>query len=99
MNIQIDGKLFMTERAQQHWDEAKDHDGSNFIGRSSGSQWRDDTLYKSKKGTYYLVTDSRVSGEHSRGKILTPLEAAQWLLLNDEELPEDLKPLNEEAAE
>ena len=99
MKIRIEEKVFDTTRAQQSWEEAKDHDGSNWHGRSSNSQWHDDTLYKSAKGNYYLITATRVTGEQDTARLLTPLEAAEWLTLNDEELPDDLEKLADEAAE
>jgi hypothetical protein len=94
-----DGKILDTEKAKQNWDEATCWNGSNSIGRSTNSQWHDQTLYKSAKGRYYTVTVSRVDGESDHAEILQPEDAAKWLLLNDYDLPEDLAKLEEEIAE
>ena len=94
-----DGKILDTDRATKFWREQRDWNGNNHIGRSSGSQWRDDTLYKSSKGRYYLETCSRVQGEGDGAEVRTAPEAAAWLLENEYEIPDDLKAHVEDIAE
>jgi len=94
-----DGSIVETRKAVQEWDEAKDFDGRNHIGRSSRSQWHNQTLYRSKKGRYYLEHRSRIQGEHNDAEFLTPKEAAAWLLHNEHEIPEDLKEAAEAVSE
>ena len=86
-------------RAAQSWTEARDWDGRNNVGRSSGSQWRHQTLYRSRKGRYYLAHESNVQGEGARAEFVTPEEAAAWLLLNEHKLPEDLAAAGEAVSE
>ena len=94
-----DGTVVDTERASDHWDEKRDWDGSNHIGRSSGSQWHDQTLYRSRKARYYLEYRSRVQGQRNRVEWQSPENAARWLLHNDYQLPEDLAHLEAEVVE
>jgi hypothetical protein len=94
-----DGTVVDTDLAKQYWQEATDHDGRNPIGRSSQSQWHDQTLYQSRKGRYYIEYESRVEGQRSHVEWVSPEEAARWLILNEKELPEDLKPLEAEVVE
>lgn len=94
-----DGTVVDTDNASASWTQAADWDGSNQIGRSSGSQWHDQTLHKSRKGRYYVEYTSRAQGERSRVEWVSPEEATRWLLLNEMDLPEDLKPLETEVSE
>ena len=92
MNIRMDdGTVVNTEKATKSWSEERDFDGSNRIGRYSGSQWNHATLYRSRKGRYYMVMESQWSGVKTRAEWLTKMKAVAFLLVNDIEIPEDLK--------
>jgi hypothetical protein len=94
-----DGTVVDTERASQSWEEKRDWDGSNRIGRSSGSQWTYQTLRRSRKGRYYTEHTSNWQGSRPHVEWQSPENAARWLIHNDEELPEDLAHLEEEVVE
>jgi hypothetical protein len=94
-----DGTVVDTDNASKSWDECRDSDGSNMIGRSSCSQWHDQTLYRSRRGRYYVEHLSRVQGERDRCEWVSKEEAARFLLLNEEELPDDLKEAAETVSE
>lgn len=94
-----EGKILDTEKAQQSWEETRDWDGVNKIGRSSGSQWSYQTLYKSKTGRYYLEFGSCIQGNMPSADFVSGKEAAAWLLFNELELPEDLKKFEDEIVE
>ena len=94
-----DGAVVNTEKASKHWSERSDHDGRNFIGRSSGSQWHDQDLYRSRKGRYYLVYGSRVQGQSDHAEWISPQEAFRWLLLNERTIPDELEQYREELEE
>ena len=94
-----DGTVIDTNNATMTWFECRDSNGSNLIGRSSCSQWHDQTLRRSRKGRYYIQYESRVQGERDRCEWVSPERAAAWLLLNEEELPDDLKQLEETVSE
>lgn len=97
---QMDGGTVVdTENSSASWTEATDWNGSNHIGRSTRSQWHDQTLYRSRKGRYYLVHESRVQGEMPYAEWLSPQAAARWLLVNDESLPEDLQQYEDQISE
>jgi len=93
------GVIFDTERAAATWEEASDWNGSNHISRATGSQWNHETLHKSAKGRYYVVRSSNIQGSQDEMEILSPREAAAWLLLNDHDLPDDLRELEGEVVE
>jgi hypothetical protein len=94
-----DGTVVKTENATQVWEQARDWNGSNHIGRSSRSQWHDEYLNRSRKGRYYKVYESRVQGETDSAEWVSNEEAARWLIFNDHELPEELKALEEQITE
>jgi len=94
-----DGTVVDTDNAQASWEEAKDWDGSNHISRATGTQWDHQKLYKSRKGRYYIECWSQWQGSRAHVEWLSPEAAARWLLHNDEELPDDLKPLETEVSE
>ena len=97
--FQVEGAVFDTEKAKAHWSEAPDFDGSNHISRATGSQWNHEHLYASLKGRYYVVRSSDYQGSQDEMEILSPKEAAAWLLLNDHPLPVELAGLESEVVE
>ncbi len=94
-----DQTVVKPSNATQSWAEATRWNGHNNIGVSSGSEWRDCQLYRSRKGRYYVVTESRIEGEQDHAEWVSNAEAARWLLLNDHELPEELAGLEQEVSE
>jgi len=94
-----DGTVVDTSNATQSWQESRDHNGQNFISRATGSQWNHETLHKSRKGRYWKECKSDWQGSTDRAEWLSPQAAAAWLLLNDEEVPEDLAQYAEEVSE
>ncbi len=94
-----DGTVVKTENASKSWEETRDWDGSNYIGRSSNSQWHDQTLHRSRRGRYYIEYGSRVQGQRDRAEWVSKEEAARWLLHNEEEIPDDLKEAAETVSE
>lgn len=94
-----DGTVVDTQNAQAFWTEAKDWDGRNHISRATGTQWNHQTLYKSRKGRYYIEHTSQWQGSRPHVEWVSPQEAARWLIHNDHELPEDLKQYEEEVSE
>jgi hypothetical protein len=94
-----DSTVVDTENAIQSWEEERDWNGSNHIGRGSGSQWKDQTLHKSRKGRYWIETKSRIQGTSDHAEWLSPEEATRWLLLMEKELPQDLAQLKDQVSE
>lgn len=94
-----DGTVLDTDNATQSWKESRDWNGSNRIGRSTRSQWHDQTLYRSRKGRYYIEQCSRVQGERDYAEWISKKSAAAWLLHNEHEVPDDLKAEAEEVSE
>lgn len=94
-----DGTIVDTDKARQNWDEATRWDGRNHISVNTGSQWDHEELYLSAKGRYYIRRWSDREGLAATAEFVTPQEAAAWLVLNQEELPEDLKEFEAEVSE
>ncbi len=94
-----DGTVIDTEKAAHTWRDETDWDGRNMIHRSTGQQARYQTLYRSRKGRYYIEHNSNWQGEDSHVEWVSPEEAARWLLYNEYELPDDLQQYAEQLVE
>lgn len=94
-----DGTVVKTENATQCWDEDTRWNGNNHISIATGSQWEHQTLYRSRKGRYYVVHTSQWESSTPHAEWVSNHEAARWLLANGRELPGDLAGLAEEVSE
>ena len=94
-----DNTVVRTENASQSWNEATLWNGSNHISRATGDQWTHQTLYRSRKGRYYVEHSSQWQGSADRAEWISNEEAVRWLLLNEHEIPEELRALVEEVTE
>ena len=94
-----DNTVVETDNATQSWEEETRWDGNNHISVHTGSQWEHQTLHRSRKGRYYVECTSQWQGSRPRAEWLSPQAAARWLLLNESELPDDLKQLEDEISE
>ncbi len=94
-----DGTVVDTENAQESWDEATEWDGNNHISKATGSQWNHETLYKSRKGRYYVEHSSQWQGSRPHVEWVSPEAAARWLILNNHELPDELQKYEDEVSE
>jgi hypothetical protein len=94
-----DGSIVDTAKATQHWGEETFHNGSNFISKATGSQWEHEELYRSSKGRYYVERSSQIQGHTSYAEFLTDEQATRWLLVNEHELPDELKEYESEIVE
>jgi len=94
-----DGTIINTEKAVQSYDEATDFDGHNHISRATGSQWAHETLYRSRKGRYYVEHTSNYQGTHPHVAWVSEHEAVRWLLLNEHDVPAELAHLVDEIEE
>lgn len=94
-----DGTVIDTENAQTSWREDTYWDGHNHVSKATGSQWDHETLYRSRKGRYYIEHTSQWQGRRPHVEWVSREEAARWLLAQGEELPEDLKDLEDEIME
>jgi hypothetical protein len=94
-----DGTVVDTDNAKQSWDEATHWDGSNHISVATGSQWEHQTLYRSRKGRYYIERTSQWQGSLPGAEWISKRAAAAWLSANEHEIPDDLKAEAEEVTE
>lgn len=58
-----------------------------------------ETLYRSRKGRYYVEHDSQWQGSTPSAEWVSNHEATRWLLANDHELPKELAALEDEVSE
>ena len=94
-----DGTVVKTQNATQSWEEGKRWDGRNMISVATGTQWEHQMLYRSRKGRYYIEHWSQWQGSTPSAEWVSNEEAARWLLANSEELPDELKSLEETITE
>jgi len=94
-----DGTVLDTKNASASWRDKSESDGQNMVSLATGSQWIDATLYRSRKGRYYVVTSPRIQGRNDHAEWVSPQEAARWLLSQTIDLPEDLKKFEAEISE
>jgi len=94
-----DGTILKTENSTNCWEEETFFDGNNTISKATGSQWHHQTLFRSRKGRYWIECTSQWQGDRDRAEWLSPEDATRWLLLNDHELPEELAHLQAEVEE
>ena len=89
-----DGMVVKTENASLTWDEKTRWNGSNHISVATGSQWDHETLYRSRKGRYYIEHISQWQGSEPHAEWISDEEAVRWMITNDcEDIPDELKPL------
>jgi hypothetical protein len=94
-----DGMIVDTGNASRNWDEDTRLDGRNHISIATGSQWDHETLYRSRRGRYYIESVSQWQGSTPTAEWVSNEEAARWLLKMEHELPADLKDLAEDLID
>jgi len=94
-----DGTIVKPDNAVKSWEEGTRWDGRNHISMATGSQWNHQQLYKTRRGRYWLEHWSQWQGSMPYAEWISEMEAARWLILNGEELPEDLQQFRDEIEE
>jgi len=94
-----DGTVINTENNTGQWSEETFWNGNNHISKATGSQWLHQTLYRSRKGRYYVVHESQYQGSTPHAEWVSNHEAARWLLTNEHELPDELAEFEQEVSE
>lgn len=94
-----DGTVVDTAKSTDHWDEDTRWDGRNHISVATGSQWDHETLYRSRKGRYYVVHSSQWQGSVDRAEWVSNHQAVRWLLANNRDVPEELESLVDDVSE
>ena len=95
----IENIIVDTDNATAHWNEAKRWDGRNHISVATGSQWNHETLYRSRRGRFYVEHESAWQGSTPRAEWVSPEEAARWLLANEHEVPAELAAAADSVSE
>jgi hypothetical protein len=94
-----DGTVIDTARASKSWPEATRWDGHNHNSVATASQWAHQTLYRSRRGRYYLEHVSQWQGSTPHADWVSEREAVRWLLASDHEIPDELAALADEVTE
>lgn len=94
-----DGTVVDTKNATKSWEEATRWDGHNHISVATGSQWDHQTLYRSRRGRYYIEHESQWQCSAPSAEWVSNEEACRWLLANSREVPEELGGVAEEVFE
>lgn len=87
----IEGNIVDTERAAECWPDVMEKHTVGFVSRFTGSTYHRTTLYKSRRGRYYMVHTSKLAHEPGWAEWIGPERAAVFFLRNNFEMPEDLK--------
>lgn len=95
----IDDTVVKTANAVQSWKETTYFNGNNHISNVTGSQWAHQTLYKTRRGRYWVEHWSQWQGSTSYAEWVSGHEAARWLLVCGYEIPEDLAQFADEVCE
>jgi hypothetical protein len=89
--INLDTATEFTEST--HWD------GRNHISDNTGSQWEHQALYCTRKGVYILHSWSQWQGSSESWERVDAVTAAEWLVRNGEEAPDETIAAEIEAQE
>lgn len=87
---QIDDTVVDTDLAQQSWQDLQDVNGTTVTAhttRDGWESWASSTLYRSRSGRYYGVSENR---ERIQAAWMGEEQAARWLLVRNYPLPDDL---------
>ncbi len=88
-----DETIVNTDNATKVFSEGTEWDGRNTVSLATGDQWVHQTLYRSKKGRWYIETNSQWQGSTPHAEYIEPFDAARWLLKNNykaEDIPSEL---------
>lgn len=83
------GKILDPSRSVKVWEEGV-YCG---VSMATHTQWCHERLHKTSAGNYWVEKWGQWEGSRSSGRLVSPEEAARWLLQNDvdeNEFPEDL---------
>lgn len=94
-----DGIVVDTDQATSVWKEDHRWDGNNYVSLATGSQWDHETLYRSRRGRFYVESTSQWQGTSPRAEWVSPHDAAAWLTLNEHDIPEELAGMADEINE
>jgi hypothetical protein len=95
----VDGVVLDTQRATQSWAQKTYFNGQNRVGVVTQSDTSHQALYRSSKGRYWMEHWTTWGCVTTWASILSPRQAARWLLANEYELPEDLAKYADEVLE
>jgi hypothetical protein len=72
------------------WDEGTRWDGRNHVSLATGSQWDHEELFRTPAGRWIIHWWSQWEGSTPSYREIEPAEAAEWLIANGWEPPDEL---------
>ena len=94
-----DGTVVDTENATEYWKERTRWNGQNILSVATGTEWDHQTLYRSRRGRYYIERTSQWQGYTPGAEWVSLRAAAAWLALNEHDIPTELVAVAEEVIE
>ena len=76
------GEWFNIDSAIQFM-QATYWNGNNQVSRATGSQFEDENLFLTKGKRWILIHDTVYAGREAVVQMITPQEAAEWLIVNE----------------
>lgn len=95
----IENTVVDTDNATDSWEEDTHWNGNNHVSNATGIQWAHQTLYRSRKGRYYVEHTSQWQGSTPHAEWVSPEEAVRWLLQNNHDIPDELDQFVDEVTE
>lgn len=102
-----DGTVVDTERASKSWEELRYKIGAVPSSGGAALNQRRQTLHRSRRGRYYIefvdtgdawkLLIGKTPNRRGHVEWQSPEAATRWLIVNDYDLPEELKRFEEEV--
>lgn len=87
----IEGNTVDTDNAVDSWADVLDKTETGYVSKYTGSGYHRATLYKSRRGRYYMTHSSTLAREPAWAEWLSPERAVVFFLRNKLEIPLDLQ--------
>jgi hypothetical protein len=89
----MDGSGWFDVDKAKHFEEDTYWDGSNMCSEATKDQWTHEGLYLTASGAWVLMHSSQWEGSQDRYELISPEEAARWLVTCDHAIPAQLESL------
>jgi hypothetical protein len=82
------GWCWFNADSAKEFNEGRHHDGNNWISKATGSQWEHESLYLTQRGRWVLNHWSNCQGSGESYTLISPDDAATWLVRNEHDIEE-----------
>ena len=94
-----DDTIVKPKNATECWEEDTRWDGHNHVSLATGEQFSHQTLFRSRKGRFYVEHTSQWQDSTPHAEWVSNEEAARWILSQGHKLPPDLTDLENDLTE